>query len=815
MQTFGHFDDSNREYVITRPDTPLPWINYLGQGPFFSLISNTAGGYSFYKDARLRRITRYRYNNAPNDLGSRYLYLRDNKTSEYWSPTWQPVRRKLDTYKCRHGLGYTITESSYAGVFSQVRFFVPLDDPVEVWDVTIRNDSPTDVDLSLFACIEFSLWDALDDATNFQRNLSTGEVEVEEGVIYHKTEYRERRNHFAFFAASGETAGYDTQREAFLGPYHGWNEPASVEKGLCTNSLANGWAPIGAHHLKLHLEPQESKRLVFLLGYHENLAEDKFDPPGSQRINKCSVLPRIHRFFQHDAVEASFQELKKYWSQLLDVLQVNTPDEDTNRIVNVWNPYQSNITFHVSRSASYFESGVGRGIGFRDSNQDLLAFVQMAPALARRRILDLASTQLEDGGAYHQYQPLTRRGNDAIGGSFNDDPLWLILSTSAYVKETLDWSILDETVPFNNREGSEAPLWTHLQRSLDYTLSRRGPHGLPLIGRADWNDCLNLNTFSESPEESFQTAGQRDGKTAESTFIAGLFVLAAKEMGDLAEASGRASLADRFRSAAREMEEVTLTHAWDGRWFLRAFDSAGEPVGSSCCSEGQIYLEPQGICVMAGIGLSDGKARLAMQSVEERLATPHGIVLHQPAYTRYYLNLGEISSYPPGFKENAGVFCHANPWAMIASTLLGDGDRAFDYYRRINPSAREKISDIHKCEPYVYAQMIAGVDAPSFGEAKNSWLTGTAAWNYVAVTQWILGIRPTLAGLMFTPVIPQDWEGFDAVRKFRGVQYKLQVRRVGSGNTVALKVDGERIDGAVIPPPPPHRTSLFVEATLG
>lgn len=811
---YGHFDDARREYVITRPDTPLPWINYLGTDDFFGLISNTAGGYTFYKDARLRRLTRYRYNNAPPDGNGRYLYLRDNAGGDFWSPNWQPTRRPVEDYTCRHGMGYAVIASAKHGIGAETRYFIPLGETLEIWDVTIQNRREETADLSLFAAVEFALWDAWDDATNFQRNLNTGQVEVVDEVIYHKTEYRERRDHFAYFAGSAPLAGFDTGREAFLGRYRGWDDPQVVADGRSANSIAHGWSPIAAQQVALTLAPGESRRLIFLLGYHENPRDAKFDPPDSQVINKSGVLPLIERYRRPDAVDAAFARLRARWQEWLGAFQVKTPDAATNRMVNVWNAYQNMVTFNLSRSASFFESGVGRGIGFRDSNQDLLGFVHMAPERARRRLLDLAATQLESGGAYHQYQPLTKRGNDAIGGDFNDDPLWLALAVTAYCKETADFAILDEMVPYENQPGSERPLYHHLQRSLQYTLERLGPHGLPLIGRADWNDCLNLNTFSQTPDASFQTAVTQDGKTAESVMIAGLFVVAAREMAALAAQIGCPEDAARYQQAAAKMAGTVEAHGWDGAWFRRAYDHYGRPVGAQTCEEGQIFIEPQGWCIMAGIGLADGRAERALAAVAERLATPHGLLLHQPAYSRYYVHLGEISSYPPGYKENAAVFCHTNPWIMIAEAMLGRGDRAFDYYRRICPAAREGISDLHRCEPYVYAQMIAGRDAPIHGEAKNSWLTGTAAWNYVAITQWILGIRPHYDGLEIAPVIPAEWPGFSAARRLRGVTYQIDVRREGPGNAVSLVADGEALPGTVVPPPEDGRSPVQVEATI-
>jgi len=818
---FGYFDDNQREYVIERPDTPLPWINYLGCEAYFGIISNTAGGYSFYRDARLRRLTRFRYNNAPLDSEGRYIYLRDDDASSesgqafYWSPTWQPTRRDLDFYECRHGMGYTTIRSRLAGIESSTRYFVPLGENLEIWELTLFNQRDRAVNLSVFSAVEFALWDALDDATNFQRNYSVVETEVEDGVIYHKTEYRERRDHFAFFACSEPLAGFDSQREEFLGPYRGWGTPLGVEKGQLSNSVACGWQAAGAHHVKLHLEAGEEKKVVFLLGYYENPQDAKFDPPLSQRINKRGVKPIMERYLQLDEVETAFQKLRSYWDGLLEKFQVNTPNLHTNRMVNIWNAYQVMVTFNFSRSASYFESGVGRGMGFRDSNQDLLGFMHLDPARARERILDLAATQLPSGGAYHQYQPMTRRGNNDVGSGFNDDPHWLVLATAAYIKETGDWSILDEPVPYDNQPGSEGPLYGHLQRAVQYTLDRLGPHGLPLIGRADWNDCLNLNCFSDRPGQSFQTTVNQDGKVAESVFLAGLFILAAGEMAALADRRRLPEEAESYRQAAREMEKTVWAAGWDGAWFRRAYDNFGRPVGSKECEEGQIFVEPQGMCVMAGLGVADGRAAQALDSVAARLVCEHGIMLHTPPFSRYYLHLGEISSYPGGYKENGSVFCHTNPWVMIAETRIGRGDRAFDYYLRINPSAREHLSEIHRCEPYVYAQMVAGAPAVKPGEAKNSWLTGTAAWNYVAITQHILGIRPTLDGLEVSPVMPGDWKGFSARREYRGVVYHIEVERRGEGNRSRLFVDGKEQEASVIPLPAEGVREVYVQAWVG
>ncbi len=794
---YGYFDDERREYVITTPKTPLPWINYLGTEAMFGLISNTGGGYHFHRDAKLRRITRFRYNNIPTDQGGRCFYVKDGDS--IWSPGWQPVKAELDSYICRHGLGYTVIESEKDGIGVEMLFFIPQGRDVEIQRVRVTNNSSESKKVSFFSFLEFCLWDALDDAINFQRNLSCGEVEVVGSVIYHKTEYRERRDHYAFSSLNRAQSSFDTDRETFIGAYGGLESPAAVIAGKCSDSIASGWSPVAARSVDLELAPGESTELIYLLGYVENGREEKFAAPGV--INKEKAEKVIAEFADSAAVDRALAESREFWDKVLSPFQIECGDERLERMVNIWNPYQCMVTFNLSRSASYFESGVGRGMGFRDSNQDILGFVHQIPERARERILDLAATQLRDGGAYHQYQPLTKRGNPDLGDNFNDDPLWLILSTCAYVRETGDTSILDERTPYENLAELAEPLLGHLLRSRDFTLDNRGPHGLPLIGRADWNDCLNLNCFSDEPGESFQTtANKGDGKTAESVMIAGLFIRAAGELAELLDFIGEDAEAAKTRAAVAEMVETVNAQGRDKEWFLRAYDSFGGKVGSADSDEGKIFIESQGWCAMAGVGVDDGFAKKALDSVERHLATPHGIVLNDPPFTSYQLHLGEISSYPPGYKENGGIFCHANPWVIIAETVVGNNDRAFDYYKRIAPAWREEISDVHRCEPYVYAQMIAGKAAPRHGEAKNSWLTGTAAWNYVAIAWHILGVRAGYRGLVVDPRLPREIPEFKATRVFRGTEYRIEASRVDDPAAAGVWVDGEPFDGNEIPP---------------
>lgn len=801
---FGHFDDARKEYVITTPKTPYPWINYLGSEQFFGLISHQSGGYSFYRDAKLRRLTRYRYNNVPTDSGGRYFYI--NEGGDTWTPSYMPMKKELSFYECRHGLGYTQITGTRNGLRAETLFFVPTGETAEVHQVTLKNESTSPKRFKLFSFLEFCLWNAHDDATNFQRNFSTGEVEVVGSTIYHKTEYRERRDHFAFYHVNAKVAGFDTDRESFIGLYNGFGDPDVPCAGESKNTVASGWHPIASHGLDVELAPGEEKQFVFLLGYVENPREEKWEKPGI--INKKRAERLIAAFSSPEQVRVALAKISEHWTGLLSNFSVESGDEKLNRMVNIWNPYQCMVTFNMSRSASYFESGIGRGMGFRDSNQDLLGFVHLVPERARERIIDIASTQFADGSAYHQYQPLTKRGNNDVGSGFNDDPLWLILGVSAYIKETGDYGILDEQVPFDNDPSTAAPLLEHLKRSFDHVSHNLGPHGLPLIGRADWNDCLNLNCFSDTPDEPFQTTGNRTGRTAESVFIAGMFVHIGPEYARIVELRGAHDEAKRARTEIAKMERAVLEHGWDGEWFLRAYDFFGNKVGSKDCPEGdsKILIEPQGYCVMAGIGVATGEAKKALDSVKERLDTRYGIVLNNPPYRDYHVELGEISSYPPGYKENAGIFCHNNPWVMIAETVIGRGERAFDYYKKIAPAYLEDISEIHRTEPYVYSQMIAGKDAARHGEAKNSWLTGTAAWNFVAVSQYLLGIRPEWDGLCVKPCIGASVPTFSVVRKCRGATYRINVRSSGGTGTVKLTVDGKPLDGNIVPYAPAGAT---------
>ena len=802
---FGYFDDAKKEYVITSPRTPLPWINYLGSKDFFSLISNTCGGYSFYKDAKLLRLTRYRYNNVPFDSNGHYYYIKEGDT--IWNPGWMPTKTELDSYECHHGMGYSTFRSSKNDLSAELTAFVPVDDSCEINKLTLTNNGSAPKTFSVFSYVEFCLWNAMDDMTNFQRNFSTGEVEVHGSAIYHKTEYRERRNHYALYAVNARSQVLTPT----VIPSSAHTERIPLPRWLSPVLPRIPWQAAGLR----------SARITFPCRWHRaNLKLScSFSPtlrtPSTKKwvgrpedgvINRAPAEALMARYDTTEKADAALAALKEYWDKLLSHFTISSSEKKLDRMVNVWHQYQCMVTFNMSRSASYFESGIGRGMGFRDSCQDLLGFVHLIPDRARERILDIAATQFEDGSAYHQYQPLTKKGNSDIGSGFNDDPLWLIAGAAAYIKETGDYTILDEMTPYDSDPSKATDFMEHLRRSFHYTMEHLGPHGLPLIGRADWNDCLNLNCFSTEPGESFQTFGPSEGPNAESVFIAGMFVRYGKDYAAICRHRGMDDEAAVAEKAIADMEKTVLDAGWDGEWFLRAYDHYKNKVGSKECEEGKIFIEPQGFCVMAEIGLKEGNCLKAMQSVEKYLDTKYGIVLLQPAYHRYHVELGEISSYPPGYKENAGIFCHNNPWISIAETVVGRGNRAWQVYTRTCPAYIEDISEVHRTEPYVYSQMIAGKDAKNFGEAKNSWLTGTAAWTFLDVSQYILGIRPDYDGLVIDPCIPSSLDGFTARRDFRGTTYHVTVKNPNhvEKGVISMTVDGKDVDvsgisGGMIP----------------
>ena len=759
-------------------------------------------------------------------MGGRYFYINDNGT--IWNPGWSPVKTELDAYECRHGMGYTVITGKKNDLKAEVTFFVPQDYDGEVQQVVLTNEGKSDKTFKFWSFAEWCLWDAQDDSNNFQRNFSTGRVEIKDSVIYHKTEYRDRRNHYAFYSVNDKIDGYDTDRDSFIGLYNGFGDPQAVTEGKAYNSFADGWAPIASHYKEITLKAGETKTLVFVLGYVEMPQDQKFEADG-KTINKVKALEMIEKFNTPEKFAAGMKDLKAYWDKLLGILTVDTPEDKVNRMVNIWNQYQCMVTFNLSRSASYFESGIGRGMGFRDSNQDILGFVHQIPDRAKERIIDIASTQFPDGGCYHQYSPLTKKGNADIGGDFSDDPLWLILSVSAYIKESGDWSILDEMVPYDNDMSKAQTMLEHLKVSFYRIVNNLGPHGLPLAMRADWNDCINLSCFSDTPGESFQTytnpkfkAEGGYSKVAESVFVAALFTFAGPNYVSILNHVGKKDEAAKAQAEIDKMKKVMMESAWDGNWFIRAYDANGEKMGSKDCEESKIFIEPQGFAIMSDI--DKDATEKTLKAIDENLNCEFGLVLNYPAFTKYHVQYGEISTYPQGYKENGGIFTHNNAWIICAAAYAGKGDQAFKYYSEIAPSYTEETSDIHKTEPYVYGQMIGGKEAGSdignggknYGQGKNSWLTGTAAWNMVAISQYILGIKPDFDGLMINPSIPSSWDGFKATRLFRGAKYNITIKNPNHvcKGVKSLVVDGKAIDGCVVPFVE-GKKEVNVEITLG
>lgn len=809
---FGHFDDEKREYVIETPRTPYPWINYLGSEKFFSLISNTTGGYSFYTDARLRRLTRYRYNDMPLDNNGHYFFIKDADT--IWNPGWQPCQTELDSYECRHGFGYSKFTSKKNDLKAEALYFVPNGENCEVEMITLKNEGSATKNVSLVSFVEWCLYNASDDCQNFQRNFSTGEVEIEGSAIYHKTEYRERRNHFAFYSCNEKIDGFDTDRETFLGLYNPISAPKTVVEGKSGNSVADGWSPIASHRINMELKAGEEKTLVFVLGYIENDNDKKFLNDADKKkaldagllrtntasgvINKEKAYELQKKFDSKEKVMAAFDALKVFWDNTLSHFTLKTNDEKLNRMA-IWNQYQCVVTYNFARSASYFESGIGRGLGFRDTSQDMLGAAHQLPKeRIRERLYDVAATQFEDGSAYHQFQPLTKRGNADIGSNFNDDPLWLVLGVGNYIRETGDEDFLKIDVPFDNSETNKATMFEHLRRSYNYIPNHLGPHGLPLIGRADWNDCLNLNCFSTNPNDSFQTCTNKEGKNAESVMIAQMFVYVTPDYAAMCRIMGDEAEAKRAEELAAKMEEAICTVGWDGEWYLRAYDDFGNKIGSNECENGKIFIETQGFGTMAKIGKAKGYPEKSLDSVKKYLDSKYGIVILWPAYQDYHVELGEVSSYPPGYKENGGIFCHNNPWVIIGEIVNGRPQDGFEHYKKFAPAYVEEISEIHRVEPYVYCQMVAGKEARREGEGKNSWLTGTAAWNFVTLSQYICGLRPSHNGLEIEPRLPNHVKNAEITRVFRDVTYHITVENNKNDGEVELEVKGGSANGLVV-----------------
>ncbi len=762
---YGYFDVDNKEYVIEKPDTPVPWMNYLHNDEYCALISNNAGGYSFHLSARDKRILRYRLNNVPMDRPGRYIYVRDEEDGDFWSATWQPVLKDLGEYKTetRHGFGYTRVTSAYKGLEMDTLYVVPVDDNLELWQLTLTNRTSRPKTLTLTSYAELCLFFAQNDMINFQYTYNIAKCFEKDGIIHHTTMI-ENAGHYAFFTADKRFSSYDCDREKFMGPYHSEANPQAVLNGKCSNSEANGGNPVAATAIPVILRPGETQTITYILGVAPSiLAGAKL----AAKYRKAGVVEKV------------MKDLKKHWEEKLGSLTVDTPDHDINLCLNQWNAYQVHTTFSMSRGPSIYEGGIGRGMGFRDSNQDVLSVIHSVPQKVKKLITDLAKNMFKDGTAYHQFFRLTGEGD---GKGYSDDPLWIILSTTAYVKETGDVKFLNEKV--NWADGGSATMYEHLRAPLDYTYKNVGTHKIPCMGFADWNDTLQIN-------------GPKPG---ESVWVAEFLVKCARDFVELAKTLGKTADAKKYEKMANDMAARTNKVCWDGDWYAMAFDGWGTMLGSKKQADGKIYLNTQTWAVISGVADSK-RGPVCMDGVKKYLDSKYGVALMYPGFKHFSPRLGGVSTFPPGLKENGGIFSHANPWAVIAETILGRADIAMKYYKQLLPTTKDQIQDVHKAEPYIYAQAIASREHRDFGFARNSWLTGAASWNFVAATQYILGVRPTYTGLVVDPCIPKEWKGFQVLRLFRGIEYRINVKNpkhVSKGVT-SITVNGKKIQGNIIP----------------
>lgn len=763
---YGYFDPEHREYVITDPRTPMPWMNYLFNEEYVALISATAGGYSFHLDARDKRILRFRNNSLPMDRPGRYLYLRDQCDGDYWSATWAPVQRDPEArnFECRHGFGYTRISHARNCIQSTTTYLVPPDANLEIWSLQLENNSGRDVELQVFPYAEFCVWLAQHDLANQQWSYNIVRCQRKESVIHHLT-HTTRYGKYAFFASSAEPAGWDCDRERFIGRCRSESNPQVVEQGHCTNADCFHGNPIAAFEIPVALRAGERRELVFILGTAGNPASgstllDKYLRPGI-----CGEL---------------IPQLRARWDAVLASQIVETPDADTNLCLNQWHPYQAQVTFRVSRGPSIYEGGIGRGMGFRDSCQDTLGVAHVQGKQVRQLLLNLTQNLYQAGNSRHQYFRLTGQGE---GGGNLDTHLWLLPAVCHYLRESGDWEFLQENVAYC--DGGNDTVLEHLKRTLEFSWTHRGAHKLPLLGNSDWNDGL-------------QCPGPN--RAAESVFIAMQLALGYREMALLAKHLNDSALVTDCDAKAAEITRLLNERCWDGDWYLRAYDDNGHALGCHANLFGKIFLNPQTWAVMSQVATPE-RGLTAMDSVARHLNSLHGVAKVWPAWQEFDPAVGGMTDCVAGLKENGGIFCHTNSWVVIAEAMLGRGDAAYEYYAKLRPTRRDGIQELHEAEPYVYCQTIAGPEHPRFGLGRNSWLTGAVAWMYVAATQHILGIRPEFDGLRVDPCIPSAWDSFRVTRQFRGATYRITVcnpEHVSSG-IVSLHCAGRKISGNLLP----------------
>ncbi|NLX08197.1 MAG: glycosyl transferase [Chloroflexi bacterium] len=785
---YGYFDDEHREYVLTNPKTPAKWINYVGTLAFGGLVDHTGGVLICKGDPALNRITKYLPQLPASEFKGSTLYLRLRRDEgwQVFSPYFVPTLDRYDRYECHIGLGYTRIVSEFYGVRTEATFFVPVGESALIQDITITNLSGAPLEIDAIPVVEYTHFDALKQFTNADWVPQTMQSDVydEPGGrrVLAQYAFMHQRTRINYLTSSWPVSSFESDRRRFLGDneYGTWASPLSLQQPELSNYQARRGDNIGAllHHLGV-VSPGEQRRLIVLLG---------------QAASVEAARPTIDAYRQDAQVDAALAGMARFWDAYLGQLQVETPVASMNSMLNVHNPRQCHTTMNWSRYLSLYQLGFGaRGIGVRDTSQDVMGVLASAPESARDLIRKLLMVQLRGGNAMHQFNPLTMIATEGDAREYEDRPkyygddhLWIVLAVTHYLKETGDFAFLDEVIPYYEKDQDDQPLesgtvFDHVQRAVAFTRHNTGAHDLPLLGFADWNDPINLPTG------------------AESFFNAHLYGLALQELIALARHLNQSDLAERYSADYAEMRDRVNAHGWDGAWYIRYFDADGSPIGSSRNSEGQIFTNGQSWPVIAGYAPPE-RARRALDSVYERLNTSKGIKLSTPGYNGYDREKGGVTTYPPGAKENGGIFLHANPWVMIAETLLGNGDRAFEYYHQINPVAKNDHIDEFECEPYVYPQNILGDEHPQFGLARNSWLSGTASWSYQAGTQYILGVRPTYDGLLIDPCIPRAWDGFRVTRVFRGATYVITVHNPAhvSKGVQSVLLDGQPLAGQVI-----------------
>lgn len=780
---YGYFDNENREYVIERPDVPVSWTNYLGVKDYCTVISQNAGGYSFYETPQHKRITRFRPNSVPLDRPGHYVYIRDDDTDEYWSVSWQPVGVDLNKarYEARHGLSYSKFFSAYQGIEAEQLLFIPVNDSVELWDVKIKNTSNVPRNLSVFTYVEFSFHHIDIDNQNFQMSLYASGSDYEDGLIEYDFFYEPWTFHY--FTSNVEPDSYDSLRDSFIGSYRTETNPIGVEKGNLSNSSELGGNHCGALHKKITLAPGEEKRVIFMLGVGDRKI-------GQEIRKKYSVL---------NNVDKAYADLKNYWKAKLDVFQCKTPHEGLDTMVNTWTLYQAETCVVFSRFASFIEVGGRTGLGYRDTAQDVLSVPHTNPDKVAQRIAELLRAQVQQGYGLHlfdpQYfdpdrpappkfesptvtpEPPTESLIHGLEDTCSDDHLWLIPSICEYVKETGNHAFFDKVYPF--ADGGEATVWEHMKKALDFSAEQVGQTGICKGLRADWNDCLNLGG-------------------GESSMVSFLHYWALTVFADAAKFLGRKEDADKYSALAEQVRQTAEEYLWDGKWYLRGFTKKGDKIGSHENEEGKVHLESNSLAVLSGAA-SKERGRAAMDAVDKYLYSDRGIHLVWPAYTKPNDDVGFVTRVYPGVKENAAIFSHPNPWAMIAECRLGRGERAMKFYDALLPYNYNDDVEVRQAEPYSYVQFIMGRDHTAHGRARHPWLTGTAGWAYHAVTQYILGIRVNYESLIVDPCIPSDWDEFEVRREWRGAIYDIKVKNpdgVEKG-VKSITVNGEPVDGQI------------------